>query len=157
MGAASHIRRSTGTGNSGFGRITASAARIICPDSDHKAVYPVSDTLEFSNDTLPPEDTSKYRTVAWQHVGVQLDGRGNAYKSKRIARVSTQPSASFGTLTPGVEATHYRGNDSRLSASVKIAGSTPGTGHLWLRVDRGSERGFFNNMNERPVFDSTWQ
>ena len=54
-----------------------------------------------------------------------------------------------------VSAVPYRGKKVRFRASVR---AEEGQAQLWLRVDRqGDERGFFDNMGDRPIRDAAWK
>jgi hypothetical protein len=52
-----------------------------------------------------------------------------------------------------------RGRELRLKAYARIEQGLPrGTGHLWLRVDRGNMQvGFFDNMSDRPITSPEWK
>jgi C-terminal processing protease CtpA/Prc len=107
-----------------------------------------------------PGDTAGLELVAWQHLGVNLGSTGSgAYSSLRLNR-SIQvpaPGQGFGTVTQGMDATPLRGKRVRLTASARLApeGREP-EAHLWLRVDRPSGMGFFDNMDARPMRSTEW-
>ena len=108
-----------------------------------------------------PEDTTDLKVVAWQHQGVGLGTSSNIYTSIRINRenrISTT-GYSFGTVTQSVDAIDYRGKKIKLKAFVRTNVSGTGNqGQLWLRVDReNKQRGFFDNMNDRPIKSHEWQ
>jgi hypothetical protein len=61
-------------------------------------------------------------------------------------------------VTQGVDARAFRGREVRLRAFLRtdVRGLTS-QAQLWLRVDRaGGQRGFFDNMLDRPVRVRTW-
>ena len=61
----------------------------------------------------------------------------------------------FGNVMQSVSAVPYRGKKVRFRASVR---AEQGQAQLWLRVDRqGDERGFFDNMGDRPIRDAAWK
>jgi C-terminal processing protease CtpA/Prc len=107
----------------------------------------------------PPSDPTGLVTVAWQHLGLGLMGQ-SVYRSVRVNRDNPAPSAGgFGTVTGSVDAAPYRGKTVRLRGWVRadVAGSA-NRGQLWLRVDRpGRERGFFDNMGDRPITAREWR
>jgi C-terminal processing protease CtpA/Prc len=76
----------------------------------------------------------------------------------RIQRSEASPDASFGTLTRRVDAAPYRGKLVRLRAAVRSdVPAGQGAAQLWMRVDRsGGRRGFFDNMQDRPITDTEW-
>jgi hypothetical protein len=53
-----------------------------------------------------------------------------------------------------VDATAYRGARTRLRGKLRTANHA--TGRLWLRVDHGDSRGFFDHMARHPVVSATW-
>ncbi|MHC4812531.1 MAG: S41 family peptidase [Planctomycetota bacterium] len=65
--------------------------------------------------------------------------------------------AAFGNVLQSVDAKPYRGKTVRFSADVRNMGQG-GRAQLWLRVDRpDSQRGFFDNMGDRPITSRKWQ
>ncbi len=112
---------------------------------------------------LVPESTEGLEVVAWQHAGLGLGAgvpsSGDIYRSVRLNRkppVARGP--GFGTVTQGIDATPHRGKQVRLAARVKAEVEGDGNqAQLWLRVDRvGTERGFFDNMGDRPITSAQW-
>lgn len=107
-----------------------------------------------------PKNTVDLQLVAWQHFGVGLGGSGSIYRSIRLNRQNklAAAEAGFGTVTQGVSAVPHRGKQVKLKAYVKADVTGLGNqGQLWLRVDReGNQRGFFNNMADRPITSSEW-
>ena len=108
-----------------------------------------------------PEDTTDLKVVAWQHQGVGLRNCSNIYRSIRINRenrISTT-GYGFGTVTQRIDAIDYRGKEIKLKAFVRTNVSGTGNqGQLWLEVDReNKQRGFFDNMNDRPIQSHEWQ
>ncbi|PSQ67305.1 MAG: peptidase S41 [Bacteroidetes bacterium QH_2_64_74] len=109
-------------------------------------------------DVLTPTDTTGLNLVAWQHKGLGFGNRG-PYKSARLHRQAESSSEpGFGTVIQSVSATPHRGTQVRLRAAVR--GDVSGSGNqaqLWLRVDRaGGKDGFFDNMSDRPITESSW-
>lgn len=98
-----------------------------------------------------------WQTIAWQHLGMGLGGRG--YQSGRTNRPRPLLEDPFGTVTQRVAAAGLRGKRIRLRAAVRAEVSgADNQGQLWLRVDRpGGEHGFFDNMADRPVRSGEWK
>nr|WKN38018.1 S41 family peptidase [Tunicatimonas sp. TK19036] len=120
-------------------------------------IYPSAESAEFIRDPLIPTDTNSYRTVAWQHLGVRFGEQSNIYQSKRTGQPVKQTSPSYGTMGNSMEVIQYRGNDVKFVASIKMAAGAEGSGQLWLREERGAQRGFALNMDDRPITDTAWQ
>ncbi len=108
-----------------------------------------------------PEDTTDLKVVAWQHQGVELGTSSNIYRSIRINRENRVLTTGYGFSTVGTwaDATDYRGKEIKLKAFVRTNVSGTGNqGQLWLRVDReNKQRGFFDNMYDRPIKSHQWQ
>lgn len=63
----------------------------------------------------------------------------------------------FGNVMQSIDAAPYRGKRVRLKAAVRIQGAGI-RAQMWMRVDReGGERGFFDNMGNRPIRTSKWE
>jgi C-terminal processing protease CtpA/Prc len=107
----------------------------------------------------PPAPASRWKTVAWQHLGMG-QGRG-PYLSGRTnrPRSGVGSEAFFGTITQAIPAAKLRGKRVRLRAAVRAEVAGAGNqGQLWLRVDRsGGRMGFFENMDGRPIRSSEWR
>src|SRR5688572_13129737 len=86
----------------------------------------------------------------------------NPKTGKRAAvlrRVSSPPAnaAPFGNLMQSIDATSLRGRRVRLRAAVRTE-AAGARALLWIRVDRaGSQRGFFENMEDRPITSPEWR
>ena len=111
------------------------------------------------HDMLTPPDTAGLRLVVWQHRGIGL-GNPGPYKSVRLNRRTQERNDGppFGTSVKQIDATPHQGKQVRLRAAVRA--DVEGTGNqarLWLRVDRsGGERGFGDNMGNRPITSAEW-
>jgi len=112
--------------------------------------------LKLSNSRLTPPDTTGMKVVTWQHLGVGIGNKQSIYKSIRLNRKDGDAGTNlFGTMTTRLDAAAYRGKEIKFKAAVKVA---EGQGQLWLRVDRKSnERGFFDNMDNRPIQPGEWK
>ncbi len=108
-----------------------------------------------------PKDTAGMKVVAWQHKGVGFGKMISVYASIRLSRenVIVSGGPGFGTVTQGIEAGPFQGKEVRLRARVKTRVKGSGNqGQLWLRVDReAGQRGFFDNMADRPITSKEWQ
>jgi C-terminal processing protease CtpA/Prc len=67
--------------------------------------------------------------------------------------------SAFGNLMQTFDATTYRGRRVRFRAAVRAEVAGAGNqGQLWIRVDRkGSNFGFFDNMDDRPIVAASWR
>jgi C-terminal processing protease CtpA/Prc len=88
----------------------------------------------------------------------------NPKTGKRAALLQNAPDAKsasnpFGNLMQAIDATCFRGRRVRLRAAVRMQGADQGArAQLWMRVDRErDQRGFFDNMNDRPITLGEWQ
>lgn len=111
---------------------------------------PVPDAL------LPPKGGGGgLRTVAWRHYGVLLDQQKAVFGSERI---DDRSDLGWANLAQAVPARALRGRKVRLSAAIDAEVVGRGKAQLWLRVDRaGGQRGFFDNMADRPVREPGWR
>lgn len=107
---------------------------------------------------LPPKDA---KPVYWQHLGVVTgEYPGNIYQSERVNTVKTETKAEypdFGNVMTYLDAAPYAGKTIKFTGRVKVLQGSTGTGHLWLRVDRSSGNGFFDNMDQNPIRKSDWK
>lgn len=63
----------------------------------------------------------------------------------------------FGNVMQVVDAKPYRGKRVKLTGAVRVEGMA-GRAQMWMRVDReGNERGFFDNMGDRPIRSPTYK
>ncbi|OGD24646.1 MAG: hypothetical protein A2Y69_01850 [Candidatus Aminicenantes bacterium RBG_13_59_9] len=102
---------------------------------------------------VSPDAASK--SVSWQHMGVGAGAADSIYRSIRLNRPFEM--AGHATLARAVEAAKYAGRTLKLSAWVKVrARDMSSRAQLWLRVDRTSGQGFFDNMYDRPIMTPEW-
>ena len=152
----------------GVGRVKDAPSPELLQERLVELFRPIAPTVEIYRDGASPaapwrpQDTTRMKPVAWQHLGVRLDwSKTSPYRSLRINRSVVVPAEGpgFGTIVQSVDATALVGKRVRLRAQVRLApGGRGGSGHLWLRVDRANnQRGFFDNMNDRPITTEAWQ
>jgi hypothetical protein len=106
-----------------------------------------------------PAGDAETRLVAWRHLGFgQGASGGGIYRSARTHRGTAAAGDGFATMMQTVPAAPLRGRTIRLSAQVKAETTgQEGAAALWLRVDRGQEPAFFDNMNDRPIRRAEWR
>ena len=124
---------------------------------------PLVEGLEIYNGPEKPQpefsDSDADQVLAWQHIGVGL-GLGNPlYASARNGRQNQVdvPADPFGNLMQSINPGEFLNNEIRMRFKACILS---GSGRLqgWMRVDRKSqERGFFDNMGDRPIRSKHWQ
>lgn len=116
--------------------------------------------------SLPPMRPTGSRDpslVAWHYRGAGISenvpGPYSATRTNRVTLTRSQPAATFGTLVQVIAADTLRGKSIRMRGQVRVADpGAQGWAGLWLRVDRtGGAMGFFDNMQNRPVRDTTWR
>src|SRR5665213_3356077 len=75
------------------------------------------------------------------------------------ADANSEASQPTGTLIQSFDASRYRGMKLRLTAWLRVAGTTPkDQSQLIARVVRqNGQNGFFDNMSDRPVKSGEWQ
>jgi len=120
--------------------------------SEMAAAKPVSSRPSISPS---PSPDSASKSVSWQHMGLGTGASDSIYRSIRLNR----PFEIRGQATLGrwVEAAKYAGRTVKLNAWVKVrARDMNSRAQLWLRVDRPSGPGFFDNMSNRPIMTPEW-
>jgi hypothetical protein len=101
--------------------------------------------------------------IAWHYRGAGFSDNPGPYSAKRVNRVNVnrnQPGASSTVIMSQViAADSLRGKTIRMRGQMRVADPTAqGWAGLWLRVDRaGGGQGFFDNMQNRPVRDTSWR
>jgi hypothetical protein len=124
---------------------------------------PIAPTVQIAAATEPFRvepalqlETAGLEQVAWEHRGFGDSTVVSVYASKRRHRVRVAPvrGMPFASLSQSVDAAPFRGARVRLRGQARVANR--GLGQLWLRVDRGETRGFFNNMDRSPVTSVSW-
>jgi len=75
-----------------------------------------------------------------------------------VVQVPENAPSPWGNLMQSFVATAYRGKTVRLTAWLKLEANGPDDrGQMWLGVDRSNDRrGFYDNMNDRPVRSPDW-
>lgn len=112
----------------------------------------------FNKEAVMVKNTADLKTIAWQHSGVGLGGRGSIYKSARTNRplVSADPESKFAPATTWINAVPLQGKDFIFRARMRLVNGD-GQGQCWARVDKmNKSMGFFDNMDDRPVKNTEW-
>jgi hypothetical protein len=89
----------------------------------------------------------------------QLRAQGCMTRARcAIVMVPENAPVHAGNLMQSFSATAYRGKTVRLRAWLRLEASAPeDRAQMWLSVDRANDRkGFFDNMNDRPVVSADW-
>ena len=101
--------------------------------------------------------------VGWHYRGAgiteNVPGPYSAKRTNRVTQTRSQPGTMSGTIVQVLRADTLRGKPIRLRGQVRVVDpSADGWTGLWMRVDRpGGTPGFFDNMQNRPVRDTTWR
>lgn len=123
--------------------------------------YLVENKLPFQLEMLNPNKTKVDDITYWQHQGVSfgMTQKQSPYKSKRVnIEQEIDEAAPFGNVMLQLDAEPYQGKEFVFSAAVKMEENSSGDGQLWFRVDRNDQqRGFFENMRDRPIKSTHWQ
>ena len=100
--------------------------------------------------------------IAWRYTGPGgLSLAAGPYTAGRINRAAAaapmNPTA-FTAFAQMRAAAPYQGKTIRLRARVRVNNPDAGAAGLWLRVDRPNQaRGFFDNMQDRPIRSAEWR
>jgi len=158
-----------GTGKVKNARTTSELASTL-----EELFLPIAPTLQIlrpnekSRVSAVPGNPIQHQVVAWQHRGIGLGVMryGRTYESIRLNRDNdiSSDSPSFGTITQGIRnsttGTHIselQGKQIKMVGRMKAQVSGAGNqGQFWLRVDKKSGTGFFDNMQDRPVTTTEW-
>jgi hypothetical protein len=125
---------------------------------------PLGPGIEIGASLTPPRAIGPRNPdlIAWHYRGPGLTSAASGpYSRKRINRTVTVPSSqqpSPAIISQTISADSLRGRAIRMRGLVRIANANAsGWAGLWLRVDRSQAVGFFDNMENRPVRDTTWR
>jgi len=139
--------------------LKAELNKLFLPIAPSLKIYDTTEHPQFNVGEITPPDIKKFKTVAWQHLGVGIrNGTNNIYNSARTNRPLLVTTATeFGSLTMHcADAQKYSGKEFAFSAKVRMVNGN-GSGHLWVRVDKPDKAmGFFDNMDGRPITDKKW-
>jgi C-terminal processing protease CtpA/Prc len=146
------------TGASSRAELRSALDSLFTPIAPTIQLYETGEQPPAPAGVLTPADTAGLNLVAWQHKGLGLGTRG-PYESARLHRQMKPSGPRFGTVIKSVDATPHRGKQVRLRAAVRTEKSGAGNrAHLLLSVSRtGGKRGFFDNMRDRPITESSWK
>jgi C-terminal processing protease CtpA/Prc len=135
--------------------LKAALEEVFRPVAPSMTLYVKGEDVPASGRTAVSPDAAS-KAVSWQHMGLGTGASNSIYRSIRLNR----PFEMAGQATVGhvhIDATSHRGKTVRLSAWVKVqARGMNGQAQLWLRVDRPSGPGFFDNMRDRPIRSPAW-
>ena len=100
--------------------------------------------------------------IAWRYTGPGGMGpAGGPYTAGRTNRAGVTSPVNPNSFTAFAQLLHaapYQGKTIRLRARVRVPNPRGGAAGLWLRVDRPQgARGFFDNMQDRPVESAEWR
>lgn len=158
-----------GTGKVKNARTTDELASML-----EELFLPIAPTLQILRPNEKPRagavpgNPLQHQVVAWQHKGIGLGVMryGRTYESIRLNRDNdiSSDSPGFGTITQGIRnsttGTHIselQGKQIKMVGRMKAQVSGVGNqGQFWLRVDKKSGTGFFDNMQDRPVTTTEW-
>ncbi|TKC09065.1 S41 family peptidase [Pedobacter frigoris] len=124
------------------------------------SVYIVSTAAakDFDVKSITPPNKQDLKEITWQHYGMgNQDGLYKSIRTNRPIKIRDPKRARFAVATSFVDATAYRGKKFRLRGWMKTE-VTSGQGQMWMRIDcEGDKRGFFDNMDSRPVKLKDWK
>lgn len=99
--------------------------------------------------------------IAWHHRGAGISTLQGPYSMRRTNRVAPtrREANAVGVMMQMLGADTLRGRTIRMTGRARVANpDAAGWAGLWLRVDRGQQGvGFFDNMQDRPVRDTSWR
>ena len=136
--------------------------KLFLPIAPTAQIFSVNEK-PVDNNGMIPADVSNYKVTSWQHYGVEINNEPGIYKSARLnckkEITPTNNSGAAGIFRQALDAKPLRGKEILLTVSVKADVKTiEDKGFAWLRVDRESnQRGFFDNMMNRPITSPVWQ
>jgi C-terminal processing protease CtpA/Prc len=120
------------------------------------------ENVVFNKQSIIPPSLNGYKTVAWQHIGVNaraLNYKESPYHSARTNRkIYFDPyPQKYGSFTNDLDITPYRNKEFILTGRLKMAYGTGG-GHLVVRViTPNNGTGFYGNMIENPIVSTDWK
>jgi hypothetical protein len=115
-------------------------------------------TALLSETKLDPPPAGWY--MSGSHAPEYIAGllpRDRAYEGKRVIQLrfrAPETPGGFGTIMQSIEATNYRGRRVRFSAMIR-GHEIAGWAGTWLRVDTTSRDQVLDNMNDRPLRETT--
>jgi hypothetical protein len=106
---------------------------------------------------LHPANPAELEVVSWEHMGYGDSAVVSVYASKRRHRARSVPVSGlpYGAIWQAIDAGPFRGARVRFRGQVRTRSTAKG--QLWLRIDRGNETGFSDDMRDRPVISRSWE
>lgn len=129
---------------------------LFLPIAPALVIHETGQEKEFPIGSVTPPDKEGMTVVAWQHHGVGFGLSNSIYRSHRLNREEELVSKPYrpAVTSQCKPADSLLGKEFKFSASVKVTG---GHVQLWFREDRSDdEKGFFDNMNDRPIWSQEW-
>jgi hypothetical protein len=104
-----------------------------------------------------PADPAELEVVSWEHAGYGDSAVTSGYASKRRHRPRRVPVSElpYGAIWQAIDAAPFRGARVRFRGQVRTRATAKG--QLWLRVERGTEASFSDDMRDRPVTSRSWE
>jgi C-terminal processing protease CtpA/Prc len=134
--------------------LKAALEEIFRPVAPAMALWLPGEAAPATSPAGLPDDPSKL--VSWQHYGMGTGIAESVYHSVRLNRPYVPRSQAI-LGGAGFDGAMLAGKTIKLSAWVKVRSDDPqARAQLWLRVDRASGMGFFDNMSDRPVRAGDW-
>jgi hypothetical protein len=121
--------------------------------------------VNFELKSITPANTTKYKTIAWQHKGIDLGANYNVpnykgpYQSIRVNKVFTVDKGGndYGIVMTSFIADTYKGKEIKMTGNVRLLAGSKGNGMLFISVVKNDgQMGFYKNMQQNPVISNTW-
>ncbi len=136
------------------GDLKAALTRLIAPFAP---TVQISSSDELFSPAPIQHNPPGSELVAWEHRGFGDSTLVSEYASKRRHRPRVVPDSGIpiAALWQAVDAAPFRGTRLRFRGKLRVA--RHGRGRIWVRIDRGDQRGFFDTMSDRSVGSASWQ
>lgn len=120
-------------------------------------IFSINEKVDFDVRSITPYNLKGYDEIYWQHNGLGAENPQSIYKSVRVNSTQAfQRLKDYASIYKSLDVSKYQGKEFCFKAFVKTEGDTKG--YLWARVDKtNGTKGFFDNMNDRPIISAEWQ